>query len=107
MGFLNTRRASPTPSKDGSNSTEHGRDFFSRHSYLGRISPRRFGIKLRSLHMRPAKKEYIKSVMHKFDMPFSRGITKKEFLEGLEEMKTNKRDRIAQREIKRIKKHFQ
>jgi len=107
MGFFSTRQSSPTPGDSGSKKTGSERSFFSRHGYGGRISPRRFGVKMRTMRMRPAEKEYVKSVMHKFDAPHTRGITEKEFLKGLDEMKINKRDRITEREIKRIKKHFQ
>jgi Ca2+-binding EF-hand superfamily protein len=107
MGFFNVKRPSPASNNSGSKGASHIRDFFSRHGYGGRISPRRFAVKMRSMPMRPVEKEYVKSVMRKFDAPFSRGITKKEFMEGLDEMKKNKRDRITEREIKRIKKHFQ
>lgn len=107
MGFFSTKRSSPASNNSGSKSKGRSRDFFSREGYGGRISPRRFGIKMRSMRMRPAEKEYVKSVMRKFDAPHSRGITEEEFSKGLDEMKINKRDRITDKEIKRIKKHFQ
>jgi|AntAceMinimDraft_16_1070373.scaffolds.fasta_scaffold00428_3 Ca2+-binding EF-hand superfamily protein len=106
MGFLNSKRSSPASEDSGSKSVGHTRSFFSRHGGGGRISPRRFAVKMRSMRMRPAEKEYVKSVMRKFDAPNSKGITEKEFSKGLDEMKTNKRDRITEREIKKIKKHF-
>jgi len=57
--------------------------------------------------MRPAEKEYVKSIMQKFDAPFSEGITRDEFQKGLDEMQRNKRDRITDAEIKKIKELFE
>lgn len=106
MGFFSARQPSKGSNSSGSQSAGSSRSFFSRYGHGGRISPRRLGIKMRTMRMRPAEKEYVKSVMKKFDTPHSRGITEKEFLKGLNEMKTNKRDRIKEREIEQIKKHF-
>jgi len=101
MGFFATRKSAPGDSQSNS-----GKTFFDRHGYGGRLSPRRVGRQMNRLRMRPSDREYVKQVMTKFDAPFSRGITEEEFSQGLDEMKKNKRDRITDREIKRIKRIF-
>jgi len=85
---------------------KHG--FFDRYGATGRVYPGRFARRMRRVkYLRPYQKEYVTRLMERFHSPTSRGITKKEFEQGLQELKTNKRDRITDRDIEKIKKAFQ
>lgn len=106
MGFFTPSH----PSKDSFDNSGAGpikkKDFFGRYGFGSRISPRVFANRMRYAMMRPAEKEYVKSVMQKFDAPLSKGITREEFQKGLGEMQRNRRDRITDPEIKKIKDLF-
>ena len=74
----------------------------------GKLTKKQFEQRLRRVPLQSWRKEYVKRVMEKFDGPkYSRGITEKEFQQGLDEMAKNKRDRIERKHIERIKKYFQ
>ncbi|MEA3453228.1 MAG: hypothetical protein U9Q96_02765 [Patescibacteria group bacterium] len=107
MGLFTSRRTSSSSGSSESNSKGSGRNFFDRSRYGGKISSKGFGVKMRSMRLRPVEKEYVKSVMEKFDSHHSRGITKEEFLQGLDEMKANKRDNISDAEVEKLRKHFE
>jgi len=57
--------------------------------------------------LRPWQKEYVKRVMERFDQPnFSRGVTRDEFNQALDEMEKNTRDPLEKDHIKRIREYF-
>jgi len=96
MGFFSSN-------KDSDNK-EARKDIFSRHG--GKITKKLFDQHINRLTLRPAQREYVKQVMEKHNARHSKGITRKEFHKGLDEMAKNTRDSIKEREIKRLKKHF-
>jgi hypothetical protein len=105
MSFFAPKKQAPSSDQQKPSSSRPKKNLFSRQG--GRpISQRRFNQRMMYARLRPAEKEYVKSVMKKFDAPYTRGITKEEFNKGLDEMKKNKRDRITDREIKHIKDAF-
>ncbi|MCP6726928.1 MAG: hypothetical protein KJI69_02710 [Patescibacteria group bacterium] len=78
---------------------------FGKHG--GKITKKQFEQRLKRVPLQSWRKEYVERVMEKFDEPrYSRGITEKEFNQGLKEMLKNKRDRIEKKHIDRIKKYF-
>ncbi len=72
----------------------------------GKLYKRRVDRRINRLPITRTQKEYVKQVMSKYDRPGSRGVTREEFLSGLDEMAKNTKDSIKQSEIKRIKEHF-
>ena len=72
----------------------------------GKLYGKRLNRRINGLPLSHTQKEYVKQVMAKHDRPGSRGITREEFLYGLDEMARNTNDSIRQEDIKRIKEHF-
>jgi len=73
----------------------------------GKLTRRQFEQRLRRVPLQSWQREYVERVMERFDEPrHSRGITQEEFHKGLDEMAENPKDRIDQKHIDRIKKHF-
>jgi len=72
----------------------------------GKLYKARFQRRVGRLPLSRMQKEYVKQVMAKYDRPGSKGITRGEFMAGLDEMAKNTNDNIRQQEIKRIKEHF-
>ena len=56
--------------------------------------------------MKAFQKEYVTRLMERYHSSTSRGITKQEFEQGLQELRTNKKDRVTERDIEKIKKAF-
>ena len=79
-------------------------DAFSRNN--GKLSKKQFERYLHQVPLQTWEREYVKRVMEKFNTSWSRGISKDEFLKGLDEMAKNPHDQIDANEIKRIKKYF-
>ncbi len=79
-------------------------NIFGKHG--GKFTRKQFARRLRSVPLQSRQKEYVESVMERFDARHSRGITEEEFHEGLDEMAKNPKDRIDRKHIERIKKHF-
>ena len=80
------------------------RDIFSRHG--GKVTKKLFDQHINKLPLHVWQREYVKQVMEKHNTIYSRGITRQEFHQGLDEMAKNTRDPIRERKIKRLKKHF-
>ena len=72
----------------------------------GKIYGKRASKRISKLPLSRMQKEYVKQVMAKHDRPGSRGITREEFLHGLDEMERNPRDPVTRKDVERIKKHF-
>ncbi|MDA1337486.1 MAG: hypothetical protein O3C23_01835 [bacterium] len=79
-------------------------DAFSRNN--GRLSKRQFELYLNQVPLQIWEREYVKRVMDKFDTSWSQGITRDEFLKGLDEMAKNPHDQIDASDIENIKRHF-
>lgn len=59
------------------------------------------------LPIRPDQREYTKRVLERYDNPgWDQGITREEFLKGLDEMAKNPHDPISPQEVERLKQHF-
>ena len=85
--------------------TRKSNNIFSKHG--GKLTRKQFEQRLKRVPLQSWQREYVKRVMERFDEPrYSRGITEKEFNEGLDEMAKNTKDRIEHKHIERIKKHF-
>lgn len=98
------KSTSSTPAKSGQQTTP-SKCLFTRRG--GRpFSQRELSQRMMYARLRPAEKEYVKTVMAKHDTPYSRGVTKEEFHKCLDEMKKNTRDKITDTEIQRIKDVF-
>ena len=80
------------------------KDIFERHR--GRLTLRQIEQYLLRVPLFATEREYVERVMEKFDTPYSRWITKEEFLKGLEEMARNPKDPLSKEEVERIKKYF-
>jgi len=81
--------------------------FFNRAGATGKIYPGRFAKRMKRVkYMKPFQKEYVTRLMERYHSATSKGITTKEFEQGLQELKTNKKDRITDRDIEKIKKAF-
>lgn len=99
MGFF---RSAPSA---GASNEKNKRDVFDR--YHGKMTKKEMDWYLERTPLRNTEREYVKSVMDRFDEPhYSRGITREEFKRGLEEMEKDKRDSMDKRKIERVRQHF-
>lgn len=73
----------------------------------GRLSKEQMHQYVDKTYMRPDQKEYVKRVLERFNEPsYSMGITREEFMKGLDEMAKNPHDSISHEEVERLKQHF-
>ena len=73
----------------------------------GRLSIEQMHQYMDRIQFRPDQREYVKRVLERFHEPsHSVGITRDEFIKGLDEMTKNPRDPISPQEVERIKQHF-
>ena len=90
--------------RSGDSGQKPTRDIFSRTG--GRLGKVKLNRRISRLPLNRTQKEYVKQVMAKYDTFGSRGVTRKEFHKGLDEMARNQRDPITRKHIEKIKKHF-
>ena len=81
--------------------------FFNRHGATRKVFPERLARRMRRVkYLKPYQREYVTRLMERYHSSTSKGITKKEFEQGLKELETNKRDRITHRDVEKIRKAF-
>ena len=79
-------------------------DAFSR--YGGMMSRQQMDQYIGLVSLTPEEREYVRRLMERFDTPYSVGVTREEFFQGLDEMANNPNDPIDPQEVERIKERF-
>jgi len=101
MPMFNTSRFRKAENIGGEDATKP--DVFSRK---GRLYKTPMEKRIGKIPLSKTQKEYVKEVMAKYDRPESKGVTREEFLHGLDEMAKDKTNPIKQRDIEKIKRRF-
>jgi len=102
--FNASKYRAKSQTNQGIKPTVQKRDSFS--LYGGKMSSKRLQRLIDRARLTQTQREYAKQVMAKHDRYGSKGVTKKEFQSGLDEMLSNTRDPIKQKDIETLKKQF-
>ncbi|KKU86676.1 MAG: hypothetical protein UY15_C0005G0055 [Parcubacteria group bacterium GW2011_GWA2_47_9] len=95
----------PKAPNQNKNPNQNPYDAFQRSN--GRLSKEQMHQYMDRMPFRPDQREYAKRLLERFDHPgYDLGITRDEFLKGLDEMAKNPHDPISPQEVERIRQHF-